>query len=77
VQELTSAAAAIEAQAGVRARLAAAAGTAWQGPHRPVFDDEHRRLVAQAAALADACRRAAAQAVAADSRVLTRAGRFS
>lgn len=76
VRELRAAAAMLEQQAAVRTRLADAARAGWQGPHRPVFDQEHQRLVARARVLAEACRRAAA-ATASEGTTLTRAGRFS
>lgn len=77
VHELRRAATALEEQAATRARLAAGARQGWSGPHRAVFDDRHERLVARVAALADACRRAATSAAAAEGEVLTRRGRFS
>lgn len=76
VDELQRTAKAVEQELARRAHVAGSAGVAWTGPSRAVFDDEHRRLVARARLLSDACRRAAVP-VADDRRELTRRGRCS
>lgn len=60
VGELQRAARVVEQEVARRAHLAGSARVGWTGPSRAVFDDEHRRLVARARLLSEACRRAAA-----------------
>ena len=57
---LRSTAGLLDRQADARVRVAATAQRSWRGRARVTFDVELRRMVREAADLADACRRAAA-----------------